>query len=255
MWIRYRRWIAHAMLAAAVVGAVAGCNASRPSAAPIASDPGPGPPVEQSGDDSTNAPTSPSPPTITADGFPAQPTSTSDSTFTGTTTTEPADESPLAPVGSLPRPSEAEWLAFDSYLQDRLLNSGDYAFGVAVSIDGESVHVASYGDRNTPDFVPPPPEPEGTTDPSVLTIATTTTTTTPPPPLEPVDSTDRFRLASLSKVVTGIVVLQLVEDGELGLDQAVGGLLGDALGVDVSGRPVEAITVRGLLSHTTGFNP
>ena len=50
MWIRYRRWIAHATLAAAVVGAVAGCNASRPSAGPIASDPGPGPPVEQSGD-------------------------------------------------------------------------------------------------------------------------------------------------------------------------------------------------------------
>ena len=44
-------------------------------------------------------------------------------------------------------------------LQDRLLGAGDFAFGVAVSIDGVPVHAASFGDRNSPNIVLPPPEP------------------------------------------------------------------------------------------------
>ncbi len=75
-----------------------------------------------------------------------------------------------------------------------------------------------------------------------------------PVALEPVDTSDRFRIASISKVITGTVVLQLVADGTLELDQPVGELLGDHLGVDVSGRPPAEITVRQLLSHTSGFN-
>ena len=55
-------------------------------------------------------------------------------------------------------------------------------------------------------------------------------------------------------MITGTVVLQLVADGTLTLDEPVGALLAEHLGVDVTGRPVEAITVRQLLSHTAGFS-
>ena len=55
-------------------------------------------------------------------------------------------------------------------------------------------------------------------------------------------------------MITGTVVLQLVADGTLTLDDPVGELLGNHVGVDVAGRPPEAITVRQLLSHTSGFS-
>ena len=148
-------------------------------------------------------------------------------------------------------PTDAQWARFDEYLQDRLLGAGDFAFGVAVSIDGVEVHASSFGDRNSPNMVPPPPEPP-TESSGASTIATTTTstTTTVPVVLEPVEVSDRFRIASISKVITGTVALQLVADGTLTLDDPVGELLGDQLGVDVTGRPPAAITVRHLLCAT-----
>ncbi len=39
---------------------------------------------------------------------------------------------------------------------------------------------------------------------------------------EPATTTDRFRIASISKVITGITVLRLVEQGLVGLDDPVG---------------------------------
>ena len=70
---------------------------------------------------------------------------------------------------------------------------------------------------------------------------------------EPTEPTDRFRVASISKVVTAVVVLQLVEAGVLGLDQAVG----DAIAAEVGAAPVDGrfagVTVRQLLSHTSGL--
>jgi D-alanyl-D-alanine carboxypeptidase len=163
-----------------------------------------------------------------------------------------------APGSTLAKPTDAAWARFDAYLRDRLLGSGDFAFGVAVSIDGVSVHAASYGDRNSPNVVPPPPEPptdsSGASAVATTTTTTTSTTTTVPVVLEPVDASDRFRIASISKVVTGTVALQLVADGTLTLDDPVGELLGEQLGVDVTGRPPAAITVRQLLSHTSGFS-
>jgi D-alanyl-D-alanine carboxypeptidase len=151
-------------------------------------------------------------------------------------------------------PTEAEWAAFDAYLQDRLLDAGDFAFGVAVSIDGRPVHVAAFGNRTSPNMSPPPPEaPEGDTSSSLASTTSTSTTTTSTLPPDPVEPTDRFRIASISKVITGTVVLQLVNDGRISLDDPVGPLLGEFLGVDVAGRPPAAITVRHLLSHTAGF--
>lgn len=72
----------------------------------------------------------------------------------------------------------------------------------------------------------------------------------------PVEPASLFRLASLSKTVTAVAVLQLVQDKRLGLDDKVLPILGD-----IGPRPdritdarVRDITVRHLLQHSGGFN-
>jgi len=72
----------------------------------------------------------------------------------------------------------------------------------------------------------------------------------------PVEPTSLFRLASLSKTVTAVAVLQLVQDGRLKLDDRVLPILGD-----MGPRPgriadprVHNITVRHLLQHSGGFD-
>ncbi len=71
---------------------------------------------------------------------------------------------------------------------------------VAVAIDGEIVHEAAMGVRV-------------------------------PETVERRRATDRFRIASISKMITAITVLQLVEEGLVGLDDPVGALVADDLGV------------------------
>jgi len=72
----------------------------------------------------------------------------------------------------------------------------------------------------------------------------------------PVEPTSLFRLASLSKTITAVAVLQLVQDGRLGLDDKVLPILGDLgprPGKIVDSR-VRDITVRHLLQHSGGFD-
>ena len=185
-------------------------------------------------------------PTATTDGD--EPAATGDNAHDGGGRTTPTTPSPSR--------SEADWARVDEYLQDRLLGAGDFAFGVAVSIDGVPVHAASFGDRNSPNMVPPA---AGTANRVVRRFDDrhdhdVDDARPCPIVLEPVDASDRFRIASISKVITGTVALQLVDDGTLTLDDPVGALLGDHLGVEVRGRPPAAITVRQLLSHTSGFS-
>jgi CubicO group peptidase (beta-lactamase class C family) len=75
----------------------------------------------------------------------------------------------------------------------------------------------------------------------------------PPVPVEP---SSRFRLGSLSKTLTAVAVLQLVQDGRLRLDDKVLPLLGE-LGPrpgKIADQRVQAITVRHLLQHSGGFD-
>lgn len=58
-----------------------------------------------------------------------------------------------------------------------------------------------------------------------------------------------FVAGSISKSFTALAVMQLVEAGKLDLDAEVSQYLGG-----FSGRPAEAITIRQLLSHTSGFS-
>jgi CubicO group peptidase (beta-lactamase class C family) len=71
-----------------------------------------------------------------------------------------------------------------------------------------------------------------------------------------VEPTSLFRLASLSKTVTAVAVLQLVQGGRLKLDDKVLPILGDAgpRPDRISDARVHDITVRHLLQHSGGFD-
>lgn len=62
---------------------------------------------------------------------------------------------------------------------------------------------------------------------------------------------ERFRAGSILKMAVATAVLQLVEKGELSLDETLTGLLPAALAARFPG--AEAITVRMLLRHTSGI--
>lgn len=70
---------------------------------------------------------------------------------------------------------------------------------------------------------------------------------------EKVSEDTYFRTASVTKLVTGIHVMQLVEDGLLELDRSIG----DYLGYEVKNLrfPDVPVTLRHLMSHTSSLSP
>jgi D-alanyl-D-alanine carboxypeptidase len=114
------------------------------------------------------------------------------------------------------------WDAVDAHLLRRLIGNGDTAASFAISIDGEIVHTAALGVRSLADS-------------------------------DVAEPTDRFRIASISKTISAITTLQLVEDGVVGLDDPVGGIIAESLGVVAVPGGTADITVRQLLTHTSGF--
>ncbi len=65
----------------------------------------------------------------------------------------------------------------------------------------------------------------------------------------------RMRIASISKTFTGVAILRLVQDGQLGLDDKVfgdGGILGNDFGTKAYSERVKNVTIRHLLHMTTG---
>lgn len=119
------------------------------------------------------------------------------------------------------QPALTGWAAFDEEIRRSVLDGGSDAVSVAIAVDGEVVHEAALG---------------------VARPATG----------EPVEIGDRFRIASISKVITAITVLQLVEEGLVGLDEPVGERIAAAAGSTASASAA-GITVRQLLSHTSGL--
>jgi D-alanyl-D-alanine carboxypeptidase len=117
-------------------------------------------------------------------------------------------------------PGPEGWRAFDRSLRDRLIGGGDRAASVAVAINGEIVHAAAFGERV---------------------------------PGDPARTSDRFRIASISKVIAAVAMLRLVENGDIGLDDPVTGSLANWLGVVPREARVANITPRQLLGHTSGF--
>ena len=72
----------------------------------------------------------------------------------------------------------------------------------------------------------------------------------------PVLADSVFRMGSISKTITAVAILRLVEDGRLGLDDKVLPLLGEfGPRADVmTDQRVRDITIRQLLQHTGGFD-
>lgn len=73
-----------------------------------------------------------------------------------------------------------------------------------------------------------------------------------------------FHIASMTKAITGVAAMQLVEQGKVGLDQPAGDILPQLAdpkvldGFDASGQPIlrparSKVTLRNLLTHTAGF--
>ncbi len=181
--------------------------------------------------------------------------STTSSTPPVAPTTAAATTTTVAARSTTP-PEDPAWGVFDFELAARLIGRGDYAASVAVAVDGEIVHQRAYGVRVPPvpapltDPLAPPPVPGQEPAPTELAPPTTSL---PAVPLEQAEPGDRFRIASISKLITAIVVLQLVEAGQLGLDEPVGARLAQQVGALPVDPGVSAITVRHLLSHTAGF--
>ncbi|KAJ9624765.1 hypothetical protein H2203_004715 [Taxawa tesnikishii (nom. ined.)] len=72
----------------------------------------------------------------------------------------------------------------------------------------------------------------------------------------PVNTTHRFRQASVSKTVTAVTALYLVQQGNLSLDDTVfgdNGVLGTKYGCEPYSTWTTNVTVRNLLEHSSGF--
>jgi len=131
------------------------------------------------------------------------------------------DQMTLVDDAGVAAPNVSGWARFDEDLGGRLVPANVSA-AVAVMVDGQVVHEAAFGQRVA-----------GADD--------------------PVEVTDRFRIASISKTITAITTLRLVEEGQLTLDEPVGALIVEHLGMATADPDAFSITVRKLLSHTAGF--
>ncbi|WP_187270042.1 serine hydrolase domain-containing protein [Pontibacter qinzhouensis] len=73
---------------------------------------------------------------------------------------------------------------------------------------------------------------------------------------DPVHNASLFRIASISKPITAIAILKLVQDRKISLDDYVFGpnsILGNNFGIPPAGSAVSQITVQHLLNHTSGW--
>ncbi|QQS24839.1 MAG: beta-lactamase family protein [Actinomycetota bacterium] len=174
------------------------------------------------------------PPTTTT-GARATSTTAASTTAVATSTTSAPSTSTPAPATSTPSSSSTPstsstsatgvgdpYAAFDEVVREATVGAGARAVSVALARDGVVVHAMA----------------AGTADPSDGEQATVFS---------------RFRIASISKVLTSVVVLQLVEEGRLGLDEPVAPYLSAHLGVEPADPRIADVTVRQMLSHTSGF--
>jgi len=69
---------------------------------------------------------------------------------------------------------------------------------------------------------------------------------------DPVSPTSLFRIASLSKPITAVAILQLVEQGRVSLDDSVSAVLG--LEPTVDRKRHQRVTIRQCLQHTGGWD-
>jgi D-alanyl-D-alanine carboxypeptidase len=163
---------------------------------------------------STQAVAPPAPDVELLSGTPGVASST---TTVTSTTTEVARVAPTTTQA----PPATGWTAYEQVLRRSIAEGGSPGASAAIVVDGDVVRASAFGVR-----VP------GT--------------------LERTEPEDRFRIASISKVITAIVTMQLVEAGLVGLDEPIGERLAAHVGVFPSDGDVSLLTVRHLMSHTSG---
>ncbi len=125
-------------------------------------------------------------------------------------------------AGPIPIPVLATiggWPAFDLHLQT-ILEAGSDAVSATILHDGEIVHEVALGRRTAAG--------------------------------ERAEIGDRYRVASISKVITSITLLRLVQAGQLDLDVPVGEQLAERVGATPAAG-VSEITPRQLLTHRSGI--
>jgi D-alanyl-D-alanine carboxypeptidase len=175
---------------------------------------------ESTAQTSTSAETTSEPESTTT----TEPTTTTEATATAEATAEPEEPEPVTDEGGVNPALTAELEAeIDAWMTEGELAVPGLTF-TALLPDGEAVQLA----RGVSDL---------TTE-------------------EPVTVDDYFRIGSVTKTITTVVVLQLVDEGLIVLDEPVATYLGEDWisgyefeGVDQAG----AVTVRQILSHTDGF--
>ena len=169
----------------------------------------------------TTPPTTTTRPTTTTTTPPTTTTTTEPPTSTSSTTSSTTPTTTIAPP-TAPPANDAPFngAAFDAVVGAATVGLGDLSAGVAVIRNGQVLHTAAFGMEN----------------PFESKLATVGT---------------RFRIASVSKMLTVVAIMQLVHDGSIELDQPFAGQLG--LDGPFADPRIATITVRQLLSHTSGF--
>ena len=147
----------------------------------------------------------------------AIPTSTLPATVPSTSTVVSTSTTTSAPAQE-PLPNTE---LFDAAIKLHTLDAGSRDVSAAVVFQGQVIH----------------------------TFAASTVKST-----RPVNVETNFRIASVSKILTAQTVLKLVEQGLLQLDVPIVGLIADSFGLTVADERARNITIRHLLSHTSGIS-
>lgn len=124
-----------------------------------------------------------------------------------------------------PDPVRGPFFEFDKVMESKMDEFGIPALSIAIIKDEKLVYVNSYGISNQEDHIKASYE-------------------------------DLYRIASISKPITAVAILKLVEAGSLTLDQKVfgsNGILSNDYGTPPSGSNKDLITVRHLVNHTSGW--
>jgi len=171
--------------------------------------------ADNSAPESSATSTSPSAPAATV-------VSTTTSTTTTTTTTTVVVNATVAPttVAALQEPLPNTDL-FDAAIRLHTLDAKSRDVSVAVILDGQVIHTSAASSSKSS---------------------------------RPVNVDSSFRIASISKVVTAETVLKLVDQGLLKLDEPIVGRVADNIGLTLFDERARSITVKQLLSHTSGIS-
>jgi len=173
---------------------------------------------------STPAPSSVGATTSTESTTSTLPPPSTTTTVAETTTTESPTTTTTTPPSTtttLPKSHGTfNGAAFDAVIASATVDVGDVSAGAAVLRDGKVLYTTALGMEN----------------PFESKAATTDT---------------QFRLASVSKMLTAVAIMQLVNEGSIQLDEPFAGQLG--LDGPFADPRLATVTVRELLSHTSGF--